>query len=56
MSRGNFAKEMQCLTLISKLREVVNAMVEEMLKGLASKTRNSFLKMVISYVDTLPIQ
>lgn len=46
--------EGQCSTQISKLRQVVDAMAEEMKKGLASETGKNFLKMVISYVDTLP--
>ena len=46
--------ERQCSTLISRLRDVVDAMADEMRAGLQSDAKSSLLKMVISYVDTLP--
>lgn len=44
----------QCSTPISRLREVVDAMADEMRAGLESDAKSNLLKMVISYVDTLP--
>lgn len=46
--------ERQCSTPISRLREVVDAMADEMRAGLESDAKSNLLKMVISYVDTLP--
>eukprot|EP01018_Ginkgo_biloba_P026395 Gb_18025 [translate_table: standard] len=46
--------EDKCSTPIHKLRQLVDEMAAEMHSGLASDGGSKFLKMVISYVDSLP--
>ena len=46
--------EDKCSTPVHKLRHVVDSLVKEMNEGLASEG-SSKLKMLISYIDNLPI-